>query len=601
VSGRRRPLIGTVGPLRATASIAELEEARDDHLRHHHPGRGAMSDGGGFDIALLEGKDRAELVAIAQQLGEKPAARAKKADIVALIMRLVGADAPAAEAAPPAPGAASAPADEAGPDEAESTDPSPSSDDGSERSPRNDRADRTQDRTDRGERNGRNQDRGDRNQERSDRTPERSGQQEAPEPDRGNERTAPDGDGGEGAGEDGVEPGNRRRRRRGRDRDRNRDDEQVQSDPVEVEGLVDLREEGYGFLRLEGFHPSRDDAYISLRQTRQFGLRTGDVVRGKSRPAARNEKNPALLQVDDVNGYQAHNQPERARFDALTPVFPTERLALELQDDPSNLTVRAIDLLAPLGKGARALVASPPGAGKTTVLKQIVRAIEVNDPEVELLVVLVDERPEEVTDLQRWMLRGTVAASTFDRPADEHAALADLAIERAKRLVESGKDVVVVLDGLTRLVRAHNQVVAPSGRALDGGVEPAALLPVRRFFGAARKAEEGGSLTVIATVAVGTGSRADDVVFDEVRGAASTTIVLDGRLAARGAVPSLDVRASATRHDELLVDRAELPQRAALRRTLADQDGADAAHDRLSEQLQATKTNAELLAKIAPS
>ena len=360
--------------------------------------------------------------------------------------------------------------------------------------------------------------------------------------------------------------------------------------------MVDLRDEGYGFLRLHGYLPSRDDAYISVKQTRQFGLRTGDTVRGKSRPPARNEKNPALLQVDSVNGHEAHNQPPRPRFDELTALFPDERLTLELPDDPSNATVRIIDLLAPVGKGARGLIAAPPKAGTTTVIKNVVRSIEVNHPEVELLVVLVDERPEEVTDMKRWLLRGTVASSTFDRPAEEHTAVAELVIERAKRLVETGKDVVVVLDGLTRLARAYHQGDAA------GTLDRTALHPPKRLFGAARNAEEGGSLTILATVAADTASSVDQAVFEEFEGTETLDLRLDRRLAERRIFPAIDVDASSTRHDERLLDRTQVEQTATLRRKLSNlrnETGSNVAGlELLLDRLASTKTNAELLKGI---
>ncbi|WP_421118870.1 transcription termination factor Rho [Aquihabitans daechungensis] len=367
--------------------------------------------------------------------------------------------------------------------------------------------------------------------------------------------------------------------------------------------MVDLREEGYGFLRLHGYLPSRDDAYISVKQTRQFGLRAGDTVRGKSRPPARNEKNPALLQVDAVNGHQAHNQPSRPKFADLTALFPDQRLKLELPDDPTNMTVRIIDLLAPIGKGTRGLIVSPPKAGKTTIVKNVVRSIEVNHPEVELIVLLVDERPEEVTDMKRWLLRGSVAASTFDRPPEEHTAVAELVIERAKRLVESGKDVVVVLDGITRLARAYNLAAPAGGRTMSGGLEASALYPPKKFFGAARNAEEGGSLTILATALVDTNSRMDESIFEEFKGTGNMELKLDRHLSERRVFPAIDVDASSTRHEELLFDRPQLQQIVKLRRVLGglkDETGSNAAGlEMLTDRLASFKTNAEFLAEIA--
>ncbi len=320
--------------------------------------------------------------------------------------------------------------------------------------------------------------------------------------------------GNRGQGDD-AEPGNRRRRRRGRDRERGgqggqggdreprqeqggRPDEPFVGEPVEVAGLLDLRDEGYGFLRTKGYLASKEDSYVSVKQVRQFGLRKGDHIQGASRPANRNEKNPALLRIDLVNGKDPEVARRRPRFEDLTPLFPDERLRLESAADPGNMTARIVDLIAPIGKGQRGMIVSPPKAGKTTVVKQIVKSIEANNPEVHLMVLLVDERPEEVTDMRR-STNGEVIASTFDRPSDEHTALAELTIDRAKRLVEEGRDVVIVLDGITRLARAYNLAAPATGRIMSGGVDSGALYPPKKFFGAARNIEEGGSLTILAT------------------------------------------------------------------------------------------------------
>ncbi len=596
-----------------------------------------MSDGPGFDMTLLEGKDRAELAAIAEQLGQKPGARAKKADIVSLIMRLVGAteeggDAPAGDA----PAAAVHGAGDAG--DASETDASPeAAPDGGDAAgeDQGDAAEASTDDRDAGtegdagadqarrgggrnggqgggqgqrDQGGRNQQGGQGNQGgnqqggRGNQGGDQGGNQgnQEDEGPNGNQRD-PQAEQQEGEGES----GNRRRRRRGRDRDRRPDEDQAPIEPIEVEGMVDLRDEGYGFLRLHGYLPSRDDAYISVKQTRQFGLRTGDTVRGKSRPPARNEKNPALLQVDSVNGHEAHNQPPRPRFEELTALFPDQRLKLELPDDPTNMTVRIIDLLAPIGKGTRGLIVSPPKAGKTTIVKNVVRSIEVNHPEVELIVLLVDERPEEVTDMKRWLLRGTVASSTFDRPPEEHTAVSELVIERAKRLVETGKDVVVVLDGITRLARAYNLAAPAGGRTMSGGLETSALYPPKKFFGAARNAEEGGSLTILATALVDTSSRMDEAIFEEFKGTGNMELKLDRGLAERRVFPAIDVDASSTRHDELLFDRPQLQQLVKLRRVLGglkDETGSNAAGlEMLNDRLASFKTNAEFLAEIAKS
>ena len=406
-------------------------------------------------------------------------------------------------------------------------------------------------------------------------------------------------------GDDG-ESGNRRRRRRGRDRERRPEqgDDQVMAEPVDVEGIVDLREEGYGFLRINGYLPSRDDAYLSVKQVRQFGLRRGDVVTGKSRAANRNEKNPALLQLDAVNGRSASGiLPERPRFEELTPLFPDERLRLEQPEFPENMTARIIDLIAPIGKGQRGLIVSPPKAGKTTIMKQIVRAVERNNPEVHLIVLLVDERPEEVTDMRRWMLHGEVAASTFDRPSEEHIAVAELVIDRAKRLVEQGQDVVIMLDGITRLARAYNLAAPTTGRVMAGGIDTGALYPPKKFFGAARNMEEGGSLTILATALVETNTRMDEVIFEEFKGTGNMELKLDRRLAERRIYPAIDVDASSTRHEELLYDRKQLAQIWKLRRVLSgmkDETGSNAAGlEMLTERLLTFKTNEAFLAEVA--
>ncbi|MCU1453075.1 MAG: transcription termination factor Rho, partial [Acidimicrobiales bacterium] len=407
-----------------------------------------------------------------------------------------------------------------------------------------------------------------------------------------------------GQGDDG-ESGNRRRRRRGRDRDRAADvDEVFAGEPVDVEGLLDLRDEGYGFLRLKGYLPSRDDVYVSVKQTRQLNLRKGDRLKGKARPAGRNEKNPALLQIDEVNGTSPDTARQRARFEDLTPLFPDSTLRLERSDAPLNMTARIVDLISPIGKGQRGLIVSPPKAGKTTVMKEIARSIERNNPEVELIVLLVDERPEEVTDMKRWLDRGEVAASTFDRPAEEHTQVAELVIERAKRMVEEGKDVVIILDGITRLARAYNLAAPATGRIMSGGIDTGALYPPKKFFGAARNVEEGGSLTILATALVETGSKMDEVIFEEFKGTGNMELKLDRRLADRRIFPAIDVDASSTRHEELLFERRQLEQVWKLRRVLsglkADEGASSAAGlELLIDRMKSFKSNAEFLAEIA--
>jgi transcription termination factor Rho len=396
----------------------------------------------------------------------------------------------------------------------------------------------------------------------------------------------------------------RRRRRRGRDRDRDRQyeggprpDEPV-GEPVEVQGLLDLRDEGYGFLRTTSYLPGAKDVYVSASQVRRFALRKGDFVRGATRPPASNEKYPALLRVDEINGMTPDDARTRARFEDLTPLFPDEKLRLELREDPANMTGRIVDLISPIGKGQRGLIVSPPKAGKTTILKQLVFSIERNNPEVHLMVLLVDERPEEVTDMRRHVVKGEVVASTFDRPSEEHTQVAELTIERAKRLVELGKDVVIVLDGITRLARAYNLAQPASGRILSGGVDSTALYPPKRFFGAARNIEEGGSLTIVATALIETGSRMDEVIFEEFKGTGNMELRLDRRLSERRIYPSIDVEASSTRHEELLFDRNQLQQVWKLRRVLNALEGG-AGLELLIDKIRTTKSNDEFLAEIA--
>jgi transcription termination factor Rho len=397
----------------------------------------------------------------------------------------------------------------------------------------------------------------------------------------------------------------RRRRRRGRDRQAGPYEGgaevrqfEPQGEPVEVEGLLEIRDEGYGFMRTGGYLAGRGDVYVSASQVRRFGLRKGDYLKGATRPAASNEKYPALLRLDEINGVPTEEARTRPRFEDLTPLFPDERLRLEIPGDPNNITGRIIDLISPIGKGQRGLIVSPPKAGKTTIMKQIVHSVELNNPEVHLIVLLVDERPEEVTDMRRHVQRGEVVASTFDRPSEEHTQVAELTIERAKRLVELGKDVVIMLDGITRLARAYNLAAPASGRILSGGVDSAALYPPKKFFGAARNIEEGGSLTILATALIETGSRMDEVIFEEFKGTGNMELRLDRKLAERRIYPALDVEASSTRHEELLFDRTQLQQVWKLRRVLNALEGG-AGLELLMDKIKTTRSNDEFLAEIA--
>ncbi len=424
----------------------------------------------------------------------------------------------------------------------------------------------------------------------------------------GNQNKSDSGDNGRSDDDDDSDDANRRSRRgRGRGRGRDRSDagnDGVSNEPVDVEGYLDLRDEGYAFLRVNGLLPSRDDAYVSVKQVRQYKLRKGDHVVGQARPANRNEKNPAIHDIVAINGVPAAEQPSRPKFDELTPLFPDERLVLEMKDEPLNMTTRIVDLLAPIGKGQRGLIVSPPKAGKTTIVKDIARAIETNNPEVELLVLLVDERPEEVTDMERSLTNGEVVSSTFDRPPEEHTAIAELTLERAKRLAESGTDVCLIIDGITRLARAYNMAGPQSGKALSGGIDAAALYPPKRFLGAARNFEEGGSLTILATALVETGSKMDEVIFEECKGTGNMELRLNRRLAEKRIFPAIDIDGSSTRNEELLRPRKEVEASWQLRRIVsamgAEGDDSNAAGiEMLIDRLATFKTNADFLAEIA--
>ena len=391
---------------------------------------------------------------------------------------------------------------------------------------------------------------------------------------------------------------NRNRNRRNRNRNRNR--EPIDESELEVrQGILDILPEGYGFLRVTGYLPGDKDVYVAANVVRKTRLRKGDIVEGPIRPARAQEKFPALVRAVKVNGVDPDQASDRPKFAKLTPLFPDERLRLEVDGHSDLMMARIIDLIAPIGKGQRGLIVSPPKAGKTTVLKDIANSIAANNPECHLMVVLVDERPEEVTDMQR-SVKGEVIYSTFDRPAEEHTQVSELAIERAKRLVESGTDVVILLDSITRLARAHNLATPASGRILSGGVDSTALDPPKRFFGAARNIEEGGSLTIIGTALVETGSRMDEVIFEEFKGTGNMELRLDRKLADKRIYPAIDIESSGTRREELLFERAELQEVWKLRRVLLALESG-AALELLIDRLKSTKSNAEFLLSVAKS
>ncbi|MBF8376591.1 transcription termination factor Rho [Alicyclobacillus mali] len=334
-----------------------------------------------------------------------------------------------------------------------------------------------------------------------------------------------------------------------------------------AEGVLEIMQEGYGFLRPVGYLPSQEDIYVAASQIRRFDLRTGDLVSGKVRPPKENERYFGLLHVEAVNGYSPEVAAERLHFPALTPLFPSKRI--ELETTPENLATRLIDLFAPIGFGQRGMIVAPPKAGKTVLLKEIAHSIATNYPDVHLFVLLIDERPEEVTDMQR-SVRGEVIASTFDEVPENHIKVSELVLERALRLVEHKQDVVILLDSLTRLTRAYNLVVPPSGRTLSGGIDPAAFHRPKRFFGAARNVEEGGSLTILATALIDTGSRMDDVIYEEFKGTGNMELHLDRRLAEKRVFPSIDIRRSGTRREEALMPKEELEKVWAIRKSMGD-------------------------------
>jgi transcription termination factor Rho len=379
--------------------------------------------------------------------------------------------------------------------------------------------------------------------------------------------------------------------------------ENILSRKVEDEGLfirtgiLDILPEGYGFLRARGYLPNEDDIYVSLSQIRRFHLKRGDEVMGQVRPPKDSEKYNALLRIEKVNSDNPEVCRDRKQFEQLTPLFPLQRLRLETPDEVT--APRIIDLIAPIGKGQRGLIVSPPKAGKTTILKQIANSITANNPEVKLIVLLVDERPEEVTDMER-SVNGEVNSSTFDQPSDNHIQVAELVLERAKRMVEHNHDVVILLDSITRLARAYNLATPTSGRILSGGVDSTALYPPKRFFGAARNIEDGGSLTIMATALVDTGSRMDEVIFEEFKGTGNMELHLDRKLADKRIFPAIEIDKSGTRKEELIMSPEEAQVVWKLRRVLHALDPS-AAIELLIDKIRNTKNNPEFLNEIARS
>jgi transcription termination factor Rho len=548
-----------------------------------------------IEKSTLEGKVAAELHQMAADLGIEGHKGLKKADLIDRILThangsspKAGATATAVSAAPtsPAPAASEATAPDTRSGEPVGGDTGRRAEASGNGGQRTDERPRRDDRFDRREGGGREGGR-----------PDGGGRQEG-----AREGGRPDGQGG-GPGRD-RDGGPRRRpsreeRRRQREERRQRDievrEEELATAPTST-GLLDILPEGYGFLRTSGYLPGPQDIYVSLSQVRRFMLRKGDTVTGKVRQPKDSEKYFALLQIESVNGLDPQAAQQRPNFEKLTPLFPHDRFRLET--GPTDVTGRIIDMIAPIGKGQRGMVVSPPKAGKTTVLKNIANGIIQSAPETHVIILLVDERPEEVTDWQRTVAPAEVVYSTFDKPPDQHIQVTELVLERAKRLAEMGQDVAIILDSITRLARAYNLAAPASGKILSGGIDSTALYPPRRFFGAARNIEEGGSVTIIASALVETGSRMDEGIFEEFKGTGNMEIRLDRQMAEKRLFPAINVEASSTRKEELLLPTEELALVWRLRRVLHALEPS-AALELLTDKIRQTKSNEQFLKEIA--
>jgi transcription termination factor Rho len=531
-----------------------------------------------MDRGSLEGKLLPELQQIAQTMGIEGTQRLRKAGLIdAIVEASTNGDRPNGEgnSSPSAPVATADPSDTA---DAETRDDT-----------------RTEERSEeRREAPAPSDDRG----PDGDRRPEGGGRRD--------DRQGQAGPGGQRPqGGDRGDPRTRRRRPTREERRQMREERREREEQERIEalktapsasGILDLLPDGYGFMRTSGYLPGPEDIYVSMSQVRKHQLRKGDVVTGKVRQPRDNEKYWALLEVEKVNDLDPEAAKERTSFDKLTPLFPDERFRLE--SGPGAVTERIIDMIAPIGKGQRGMVVSPPKAGKTTVLKQIANGIINSSPDTHVMVLLVDERPEEVTDWQRTVQAAEVVYSTFDKPTDQHIQVTELVLERARRLAESGKDVAIILDSITRLSRAYNLAAPSSGKILSGGIDSGALYPPRRFFGAARNIEEGGSVTIIASALVETGSRMDDAIFEEFKGTGNMEIRLDRSLSEKRLFPAINVDASSTRKEELLMPAEELALVIKLRRVLHALD-VGAALELLVDKIRATKSNDQFLKEIA--
>ena len=549
------------------------------------------------DRSVLEQKLIPELQRIAQEMGIEGTQRLRKAGLIDAIVAQGGNGSGDSGSSPASAGVVVADREDA------TTETAAASPGDEPTSARSDRGDddggdgRTQGRARDDERNrDRNQDRN-RDQNRNRDQGQARDQGQGGDRNRGGDRNAQD--------QGGSQDRNRRQRPSREDRRRMREErrqreeqeraEEVANAPTQT-GILDLLPDGYGFLRTSGYAPGSEDVYVSVSQVRKASLRKGDVVAGKVRRPRDNEKYVALLDVESVNGLDPESLRERTNFDKLTPLFPDERFRLE--SGPTAVAERIIDMVAPIGKGQRGMVVSPPKAGKTTILKQIANGIINSNPDVHLIVLLVDERPEEVTDWQRTVTAAEVVYSTFDKPTDQHIQVTELVLERAKRLAESKQDVVIILDSLTRLARAYNLGMPASGKILSGGIDASALYPPRRFFGAARNIEEGGSISIIASALVETGSRMDEGIFEEFKGTGNMEIRLDRQLSEKRLFPAINVDASSTRKEELLLPPEELALVIKLRRVLHALEPA-AALELLTDKIRATKSNEQFLKEIA--